>query len=70
MPASARTPAREPAPARHPSEPSTRPIAARPIAARLRPPRPLLQAARALSVPSTPGAARPSPTRRARLGHD
>ena len=60
-----RTPAGEPAPARHPSEPSTRPTAAQP-----RPPRPLLRAARAPSVPSTPGAARPSPTRRARLGHD
>ena len=62
---SAPQPAGEPAPARHPSEPSTRPRAARP-----RPPRPLLRAARAPSVPSTPGAALPSPTRRARLGHD
>ena len=60
-----RTPAGEPAPARHPSEPSTRPTAAQP-----RPPRPLLRAARALSVPSTPSAARRTPTRRARLGHD
>eukprot|EP00966_Prymnesium_polylepis_P164993 3814738-Prymnesium_polylepis.1 len=47
------------------SEPSTRPTAPQP-----RPPQPLLRAARAPSVPSTPGAARPSPTRRARLGHD
>mmetsp|Transcript_59069 Transcript_59069/g.155388 ORF Transcript_59069/g.155388 Transcript_59069/m.155388 type:complete len:200 (-) Transcript_59069:201-800(-) len=60
-----RTPAGQPAPARHPSEPSTRPRAAQP-----RPPPPLLRAARAPSVPSTPGAARPSPTRCARLGHD
>jgi hypothetical protein len=60
-----RTQTGEPAPAHHPSEPSTRPTAAPRW-----PPRPLLRAARAPSVPSTPGAARPSPTRRAQLGHD
>ena len=60
-----RTPASEPAPARHLSEPSTRPTAAPPP-----PPPPLMRAARAPGAPSAPGATRPSPTRRARLEHD